>query len=166
MRNNLMAVPLLGLAVLLAACGSGGGKSYAAPAVAAATAKPAATVVASAATGNGVAVNVASTSLGDVLVDGKGMTLYIFTADANGKSACAAGCLDNWPALVGDGAAPGTGLDAASFATITRDDGAKQVTFHGMPLYTFAGDKAPGDVAGQGVGGKWYVTKADGTVVK
>ena len=163
MRTNLMAVPLLGLAVFLAACGSGAASPAAAPASAAAT--PAATGAPSIAA-SGVAVNVASTSLGDVLVDGKGMTLYMFTADADGKSACTGDCLLNWPVLAGDAATPGTGLYAGDFATITRDDGTKQITFFGMPLYYFAGDKAAGDVAGQGVGGKWYVLKADGTVVK
>ena len=163
MRTHLKTVPLLGLAVLLAACGAGASSPSAAPASAAATAAP--TEAPSAAAG-GVAVNVASTSLGDVLVDGQGMTLYMFTADADGKSACSGDCLGTWPALVGDGAAPGTGLDAGDFGTIVRDDGATQLTFFGMPLYHFAGDKAAGDVAGQGVGGKWYVLKADGTVVK
>jgi predicted lipoprotein with Yx(FWY)xxD motif len=115
----------------------------------------------------GATVNVASTSLGDVLVDGSGLTLYIFTADGGGKSSCSGDCLVNWPALISD-AAPtlGAGLDAASFGSITRDDGATQVTFFDMPLYYFAGDKAAGDVAGQGLAEKWYVVKADGTVVK
>ncbi len=122
--------------------------------------------VASPAAAAGPTVNVASTSLGDILVDGEGMTLYMFTADSAGKSACSGDCLANWPVLAGEGATPGTGLDAQDFASITRDDGSKQVTFYGMPLYLFAGDKAAGDVAGQGLGGKWYVLKADGTVVK
>jgi predicted lipoprotein with Yx(FWY)xxD motif len=126
----------------------------------------AASPAASQAAAGGPAVNVASTSLGDVLVDAKGMTLYMFTADSAGTSACSGDCLANWPVLAGEGATPGTGLNAADFASITRDDGSKQVTFHGMPLYFFAGDKAAGDVAGQGIGGKWYVLKADGTVVK
>jgi predicted lipoprotein with Yx(FWY)xxD motif len=114
----------------------------------------------------GPAVAVAKTTLGDVLVDAKGMTLYAFTADANGKSACTGDCLANWPVLIGEGATPGTGLDAEDFKSIVRDDGAKQVTFYGMPLYTFAGDKAAGDVNGQGLGGKWYVIKADGKLIK
>ena len=134
--------------------------------VGAAAAPAPSAAAASAATGAGVAVNVGSTSLGDILVDGKGMTLYMFTADAGGKSACIGDCLVNWPALLGEAATPGAGLDAEDFATITRDDGAKQITFYKMPLYDFAGDKAAGDVAGQGLGGKWYVIKADGTVVK
>ena len=107
-----------------------------------------------------------SSDLGDILVDGKGMTLYMFTADTGGTSACTGDCLASWPALAGESATPGTGLDTKDFTSITRDDGSKQVAFFGMPLYTFAGDKAAGDVAGQGVGDKWYVLKADGTVVK
>jgi predicted lipoprotein with Yx(FWY)xxD motif len=134
--------------------------------VGAAAAPAASAPAASAAAGSGVAVNVASTSLGDILVDGKGMTLYMYAADSGGTSACTGDCLGSWPALIGDAAVPGTGLDAQDFATITRDDGTKQITFYKMPLYTFAGDKAAGDVAGQGLGGKWYVLKADGTVVK
>jgi predicted lipoprotein with Yx(FWY)xxD motif len=142
-----------------------GGKWYVVDAAGTMIGADAASPAASAAAG-GTAVNIASTSLGDILVDGTGLTLYMFTADANGTSACTGDCLAKWPALIGDAAAPGTGLDAEDFATITRDDGAKQLTFYGMPLYTFAGDKAAGDVSGQGLGGKWYVLKADGTVVK
>ena len=115
----------------------------------------------------GAAVSVATTSLGDILVDGNGLTLYMFTADANGKSVCNGDCAASWPPLVSD-AAPslGAGLNAEDFASVTRDDGQAQVTFHGMPLYFFAGDSAPGDVNGQGIGGKWYVLSADGTTVK
>jgi predicted lipoprotein with Yx(FWY)xxD motif len=97
------------------------------------------------------------------------MTLYIFTPDGtSGKSACSGQCLASWPALTSD-AAPtlGTGLDASDFASITRtDDGAKQVTFYGMPLYTFSGDKAAGDTNGQGLNGKWYVVGADGKPIQ
>jgi predicted lipoprotein with Yx(FWY)xxD motif len=143
-----------------------GGKWYVVDASGTMVGKDAASPATSPAAATGPAVNVASTSLGDILVDGKGMTLYAFTADSGGKSACTGDCLANWPILAGEGATPGTGLDAEDFKSITRDDGSKQVTFYGMPLYTFAGDKAAGDVAGQGLGGKWYVLKADGTVVK
>ncbi len=115
----------------------------------------------------GVAVNVATTSLGDVLVDGAGLTLYMFTADADGGSACYGDCATSWPPLLSD-AVPnlGKGLDSKDFGATTRDDGTAQVTFHGMPLYLFAGDTAPGDVNGQGLGGKWYVLDAAGKVVK
>jgi predicted lipoprotein with Yx(FWY)xxD motif len=167
MRTLLAATTMLGIALLVAACGSGSAASPATTSAAApATAAPAAAGSAAPAAEGRPMVNLGSTTLGDVLVDGNGMTLYMFTADSGGASACTGDCLATWPALAGDGATPGPGLDAANFASITRDDGSKQVTFYGMPLYTFSGDKAAGDVNGQGVGGKWYVVKADGTVVK
>jgi len=163
MPTRFLAVPLLGAAMLVAACGGGA----ASPSVAPATAAPATEAPASEApAATGTAVALGDTSLGAVLVDGKGMTLYMFTADADGVSACSGDCLASWPVLAGEGATPGEGLDAADFGSITRDDGTSQVTFFDMPLYTFVGDKAAGDVTGQGVGDKWYVLRADGTVIK
>jgi predicted lipoprotein with Yx(FWY)xxD motif len=110
-------------------------------------------------------IALADTSLGKVLVDGNGMTLYMFTADSKDTSTCYEACAQNWPPVLGT-AAPGEGLDAEDFATATRTDGTVQVTFYGMPLYLFAGDSAAGDVNGQGVGGKWYVLGADGAPIK
>jgi len=89
-----------------------------------------------------------------VLVAGSNnMTVYTFTNDVagNGKSACSGGCLTKWPAVtVPAGSAPtaGTGV-SGSLGTITRaDDGSLQVTYNGLPLYFYAGDKAPGDTNG------------------
>lgn len=179
MRTLRLAVPLLGASLLLAAC-SGGGSATTAPTAAATTAptaapsapaasEPAASEpAASAPAAGGPSINLGETTLGSVLVDGAGKTLYIFTADSAGTSACTGDCLASWPALAG-GAAPtlGAGLEAAGFGTITRpDDGSAQVTFNGMPLYYFAGDAAAGDVKGQGLAGKWYVIGADGTPIK
>jgi predicted lipoprotein with Yx(FWY)xxD motif len=99
--------------------------------------------------------------LGNVLVDSRGMTLYTFKSDApGGKSTCTGQCAVNWPPLlVAPGAQPsaGTGVTASKLGTITRPDGATQVTYNNMPLYFFFKDKAPGDVNGQGVGSVWYV---------
>jgi predicted lipoprotein with Yx(FWY)xxD motif len=115
----------------------------------------------------GAALALAKTNLGNILVDGKGMTLYLFTPDTKDKSACTADCLANWPALT-SATAPtlGAGLDAEDFGTLTRDDGSKQVTFYGHPLYYFAGDSAAGDVAGQGKFSKWYVIDKEGNAIK
>jgi predicted lipoprotein with Yx(FWY)xxD motif len=133
-----------------------------------AAASPAASEAASAAAG-GAKVDLADNALGKILVGGdKGLTLYVFTADSGGKSACTGDCLANWPPLTSD-AVPtlGAGLDAEDFATITRDDnGAKQVTFYGQPVYYFAGDTAAGETKGQGLGGKWYVVDAEGKMIK
>jgi predicted lipoprotein with Yx(FWY)xxD motif len=168
MRTRFLAAPALGLAVLVAACSGGGATTAPTTAPTAAPTEAPSTAAESPAAG-GAAVNLADTAKGKVLVDGKGMTLYIFTPDGtSGKSVCTGDCLKSWPALVSDGAPTlGDGLDAEDFASITRDDdGSKQVTFYGMPLYYFAGDKAAGDLNGEGLNDKWYVVDADGKQIK
>jgi predicted lipoprotein with Yx(FWY)xxD motif len=110
---------------------------------------------------------VADSSLGEHLVDGEGLTLYLFTDDSDGESVCTDGCLQAWPALIVEGEPSwGEGVDASLVDTIEReDDGSTQVTYAGMPLYTFASDEAPGDVNGQGSGGVWFVVAPDGNPV-
>jgi len=95
--------------------------------------------------------------LGNYLADSKGMTLYHFKSDSPGKSACTGGCLQRWPIFYSEKMEVPKGLDAKDFGTITREDGKKQTTFRGYPLYYFASDKKPGDALGQGVGGVWFV---------
>ena len=91
----------------------------------------------------------AESDLGTILVDGEGLTLYLFMPDAQGPSTCEGDCLAAWPALVGPATA-GEGVDESLLATATRaDDGSEQVTYNGWPLYYFAQDSAPGDVNGQ-----------------
>ncbi len=174
------AGPLLGLGLILAACSSGGSSATQAPSASAAPpAATAAPTTASSGSGGryggggssapaaaGATINLASSSLGSILVDGNGMTLYEFTPDTGGASTCTGDCATSWPPLETSGAPTvGTGLAAADFATITRDDGSTQVTFHGHPLYHFAGDTAAGDTKGQGIGGKWFVVGADGSMM-
>lgn len=162
MRMLRAAVPLLSLSLALAACSAGTGGAT--PATSAEAPTPAAASPSAAA--GGVTINLADTPLGKVLADGTGRTLYVFTADAAGKSNCSSDCATNWPPLTSD-AAPtlGEGLEAADFTTITRDDGASQVAFYGLPLYYFAGDTGPNLTNGQGVGGKWFVVDAEGKMV-
>ena len=95
--------------------------------------------------------------VGKFLTDAKGMTLYVFKKDSPGKSACAGPCVEKWPLYFREKVAVPEGVKAGDFGTITREDGKKQTTYKGSPLYYFAGDKAPGDVKGQGVGNVWYV---------
>ena len=80
-----------------------------------------------------------------VLVDAQGKTVYTFDKDAanGGKSACTGKCADNWPPVPAGAAQP-----PAPYSTITRDDGTKQLTYKGKPLYTFVKDKKPGDKSG------------------
>ena len=115
-------------------------------------------------------LGVATTSLGPVLVDSKGFTVYLLTADTAGHSTCSAQCLQYWPlvpAPAGAGVPAVQGVSAALGAT-KGTSGASMVTAGGWPLYTFVKDKAPGDVAGEGVktfGGTWYAVSPSGQVV-
>jgi predicted lipoprotein with Yx(FWY)xxD motif len=104
------------------------------------------------------AVKVAkSDQAGAYLADAKGMALYVFKKDSPGKSACAGDCVAKWPLYHREKVGAGPGLKESDFATITRDDGQKQTTYKGMPLYYFAGDQAPSDTKGQGVRDVWYL---------
>jgi predicted lipoprotein with Yx(FWY)xxD motif len=107
-------------------------------------------------TGAASTVKIGNSSLGRVLTDSKGMTLYTSNRDTagSGKSGVTGPVLAAWPALIlasGNPVKP-DGL-SGDLALITRDDGSKQVTYKGLPLYSWQNDKAPGDVTGQGVGG-------------
>jgi predicted lipoprotein with Yx(FWY)xxD motif len=94
---------------------------------------------------------------GKFFTDAKGMTLYVFKKDSPGKSACAGPCVEKWPLYFREKVAVPGGVKAEDFGTITREDGKKQTTYKGWPLYYFAGDKKSGDVTGQGMGNVWFV---------
>jgi len=97
----------------------------------------------------------ADSSLGKVLVDAKGMTLYTFDKDSGGASACYDTCAQNWPPM----AAAADAKPVGDYAIIDRTDGTKQWTYDGKPLYTFIKDSKAGDVTGDGVKGVWHVIK-------
>jgi predicted lipoprotein with Yx(FWY)xxD motif len=151
------AVPLIALAV--AGCGGGGGGA------ASASTSPPTTPSGQAAT-----VGVASNgSLGKILVDSRGRTLYLFQADSGTKSACKGACAVAWPPLRASGkSVAGSGISASKLGATPRSDGKPQVTYNGHPLYTFAHDQNPGDANGQGVnafGALWYTVSPAGTAV-
>ena len=111
-------------------------------------------------------VSTASTSLGVVLVDARGRTLYLFQKDANGKSACTGSCAAAWPPLIASGkpAAAG-GARASLLGTTKRSDGRMQVTYNRHPLYTFVKDTKKGQTSGQNVdafGAEWYAVSPEG----
>ena len=114
-------------------------------------------------------VKLMDTTLGMVLTDSRGMTLYFFITDipASGASTCyaAANCTHFWPIFNADTIRVSPPLAAADFSTITRTDGTKQTTYRGWPLYYFLNDKVPGDVRGENVLKTWYVAKQDYTVM-
>lgn len=95
--------------------------------------------------------------VGKFLTDSKGMTLYIFKKDSPGKSACAGPCVEKWPLYFREKVSVPDGVLGGDFGTINREDEKRQTTYKGSPLYYFAGDKAPGDVLGQGIGDVWFV---------
>lgn len=95
--------------------------------------------------------------IGKYLTDTEGMSLYFFTKDSVGKSACSGECIARWPIYFRDKVAVGAGLKESDFATIVREDGQKQSTFRGYPLYYWMGDGKAGETTGQGVGNVWFV---------
>ncbi|MFI6566144.1 hypothetical protein [Streptomyces sp. NPDC050534] len=108
-------------------------------------------------------------NLGTILVDGKGRTLYLFEADKSTTSTCNGSCAAAWPPLLTSGT-PSTGGSAQSklVGTSKRSDGTTQVTYHGHPVYGYAGDSKPGDTNGQALnqfGAAWYVLDAGGNKV-
>ena len=109
-------------------------------------------------------LTVADSSLGEIVVDGKGMTVYMFDNDTQGAdaSACAGQCLVNWPPVTTESTEPSVSGVTGEIGTITTADGEMQVTLDGWPLYYFAGDQAAGDVNGQGVNDVWWVLSPAG----
>ncbi|MCX4579293.1 SCO0930 family lipoprotein [Streptomyces sp. NBC_01571] len=105
-----------------------------------------------------------STTLGKVLTDSAGFTLYRFEKDTAEppKSNCDGDCAKAWPAVPADGATAATGVDKALLGEVTRTDGTKQLTIGGWPMYRYAKDTKAGDTNGQGVGGIWYASAPDG----
>jgi predicted lipoprotein with Yx(FWY)xxD motif len=111
-----------------------------------------------------------STPLGNVLVDPRGRTLYLFEADTNAKSACYGQCAAAWPPFLTSGAPVAGGLAKKGLLqTVKRKDGALQVVYAGHPLYLFSGDTRAGQTKGEGIehfGGSWFAVSAAGKAVE
>lgn len=112
-------------------------------------------------------VAVGTTSLGKVLTNGAGETLYVSNKDKKGVSSeCDATCAKTWiPDTVVSKPTAGTGVDATKLSTITRADGSKQVTYDGWPLYHYADDTKAGDTKGEKIANEWYAVDAAGKTV-
>jgi predicted lipoprotein with Yx(FWY)xxD motif len=117
----------------------------------------------------GTKVSVASSSLGRILVDGRGHTLYLFAKDKHGKSSCSGSCAAFWPPLLAGGKTrAASGVKTSLLGTTKRADGRLQVTYNHHPLYTFAKDVSKGQTSGEGLrtfGAQWYALSAAGTKV-
>jgi predicted lipoprotein with Yx(FWY)xxD motif len=105
------------------------------------------------------------TGVGPVLVSTSGLTLYHLPSESASNITCTGQCASVWPPFLlpsGDsGASAGSGV-SGSFGTVKRPEGGTQVTFNGMPLYTYVGDTAPGQANGQNVGGFVAVSATGG----
>jgi predicted lipoprotein with Yx(FWY)xxD motif len=147
MRSALkILVPVLAASLTLAACGSSSGGSTSSQAGSA----PAGTT-SSSGKSTEVVGTASNTTLGAVvLVDAQGMTLYSLSGEQNGKFICtSSACLQVWHPLSASAETPSGSV--GSLGTVKRPDGTEQVTYRGMPLYTFAQDQKPGDANGQGI---------------
>jgi predicted lipoprotein with Yx(FWY)xxD motif len=152
---TVAAAPLIALTV--AACGASGGGSGASP-------TPPTTP-----NGQPATVGIASTSLGKILVDSQGRTLYLFQKDSGTTSTCTGACATAWPPLRATGQpAVGSEGNAALLGTTSRSDGGPQVTYNGHPVYLFFQDQKPGDTKGEGVnafGASWFALSPTGNQV-
>jgi predicted lipoprotein with Yx(FWY)xxD motif len=109
------------------------------------------------------------TSLGTIIVDSHGHSLYAFGHDLKNKSRCSGACASNWPPAKSP-AHPtvGKGIDKSKLKVIRRSDGSRQLSYNGHPLYDFIADSKAGDVNGQGLnefGGTWHVVNKSGKPV-
>jgi predicted lipoprotein with Yx(FWY)xxD motif len=146
LSTRLLALGLAaGAALLLVAAGHAGG---------------------SARSGGRTLVALRKTTLGTILVDARGRTLYLFEKDHNSVSMCKGACASYWPPLTSRGAPrAGKGVRQSLLLLARAGSGVRQVTYAGHPLYTFAGDKRAGQTAGEGLdnfGAEWYAVAANG----
>ncbi len=166
------AALLIFFAGVLSACGS----DEAVPIVAAASADdaaPAAEAPADDAAAaetpaptTGVAATIGDSDLGPILAGNNGLTLYGFTNEVEAASTCYGTCAEAWPPVIVDADfAVAPGLDVGIFATTQREDGSLQLVAGKWPLYFFAGDANPGDLAGQGSGDVWFAVDLDGILI-
>jgi predicted lipoprotein with Yx(FWY)xxD motif len=147
------------LAVSMAACGNDDKPVS--------TAQPATTVstvaVTTTAAPKATVATASNATLGTILVDSSGKTLYVFDRDTSPTSSCTGNCAGTWPAVVlpAGATAPVAGAGLTGLTAVARPDDATkmQVAWNGKPLYTYAADTGPGDTKGDGVGGVWHVAK-------
>ena len=163
MRKIWGAAALAALALTVSACASSGSSSTASGSTAAGSSPASSAAASSPAASGGTALTARSIGGQQVLTNSAGLTLYWFVPDTSTTSKCTGSCATYWPPVTGPATA-GSGV-TGTLGTITRSDGTKQVTYDGHPLYTYAGDTAPGQAKGNGLnasGGLWYEMTVSG----
>jgi predicted lipoprotein with Yx(FWY)xxD motif len=158
-RGGMVGVALVA-ALSLAACGDNGSKTTAGS-NSTSTSNETSTTAATSNTATGPVRTATNATLGKVLVDEQGKTLYVFDPDQGGTIACGAGCTTAWPPLLLQNGAslPTSGALSGDLTTVTRPEGGQQVAYKGRPLYRFANDAQPGDAKGDGLGNVWHAVK-------
>ncbi len=163
-RAAALLVTVAAAMALASACGRPAARSADVPQPATNDSAPAATpdnAVQNAGTTRLVVATVGS--LGTVVTDARGYTVYVFAKDKPSVSTCSGACATAWPPLLaGSGEIELQGIDRTLVGTIIRDDGTRQVTLNGAPLYRYAKDSQPGQANGQGAGGTWFAATPDG----
>lgn len=171
LRNAAAPISAVLTAMALGACGGSGATaahspSYGPPSSTASQPTQASPAPSSS---GGSVIRAATSSLGTILVDGQGRTLYLFKADSGAKSACSGACANAWPPLrVSAKQAVGRGVSGSKVRATRRSDGSQQVTYNSHPLYTYVGDTTAGDVTGQGLtqfGAAWFALSPAGKQV-
>jgi predicted lipoprotein with Yx(FWY)xxD motif len=149
------AMLAVAVALLLSACGS--------------SSKPSATASNASAASSSATVATTSGSAGTYLTGSGGRAIYLWVADGKNMSACSGACAQVWPPVTASGTPTVAGAaKSADVGTITRSDGAKQVTYHGHPLYYYVPDSAAGSTTGQGsddFGAKWWLVAPSGSAI-
>jgi len=146
MRRTWGAVGLAAAVLAIAACGNSASSSSSPAAGSSGTTLKSTTI-------NGT----------QVLTNSAGFTLYWFVPDTSTTSKCTGSCAAFWPPVKGPATA-GSGV-TGTLGTITRPDGSTQAAYDGHPLYTYAGDSAPGQAKGNGLnvsGGVWHEVTVSG----
>jgi predicted lipoprotein with Yx(FWY)xxD motif len=165
-RRWILAVPLGTAALAAAACGGSSSAPTSSPPATSAASPSAASPSSGTSDAGATSIKTAHTSLGTVLADGKGITVYLFEKDTGTASSCYGACAAAWPPVLTT-ATPvaGSGAQASLLGTIKRTDGKTQVTYAGHPLYYFSASIKPGQVNGQGVhafGAGWDAVRPSG----
>lgn len=157
MRHLLkLSLPAIAASLLIAACGSSSSSNTTSSAAGTQAAEQTSSSPSSA-----VLVKSASNSLGTILVDSQGMTLYHLSGEQNGKFICTStACVGVWHPLIASSSGAPSG-EVGSLGTVKRPEGTMQVTYKGEPLYTFTGDQQSGETKGQGIKdvGTWSVVE-------
>jgi predicted lipoprotein with Yx(FWY)xxD motif len=165
MRNPGRAATLIAVALAVTACGKGSystgsaGGAYGSPVGGGTQASTSGPSTSGASTSG--ALKTETVGAGKVLASSGGLTLYYYAEDkpGSGKSVCTGSCAAAWPALAAPVRAPAGVRLPGPLGMITRPGGVRQLTINGYPVYTYAGDKAPGQAKGNGIEGAWHVIK-------